>query len=82
MDRTDFIELLAECGSATATYFKEAEKTSALLGKCNQRPLTFDELFALLSQEILEREAFVAYVAAKRFLHSAALRGYEELSTT
>jgi hypothetical protein len=81
MDRTEFNDLIAECGSATASYFREAEKTSIMLGKCARQPLTFDERFALLTQEILERDAFLLYVDAKRFLHRAALFGYEGLST-
>jgi hypothetical protein len=81
MDRTTFFDLVAECGEVTATYFREAEKTSVMLGKCTQRPLTFDDRFELLTQEILERDAFLIYLDAKRFLHRAALLGYEALST-
>jgi hypothetical protein len=40
-----------------------------MLGRCSQEPLTFKERFALLSQEILERNAFLMYMTAKRFLH-------------
>jgi len=81
VDRTEFITSLAECATVTETYFREAEKTAAMLGRCNQRPLTFDERFALLTQEILERNAYIIYLDAKRFLHRAALVGYDELST-
>jgi hypothetical protein len=81
VERTEFNDLLAECALATETYVREAEKTSMMLGKCTQRPLTFDERFALLRQEILERDAYRVYLDAKRFLHNVALLGYEVLST-
>jgi hypothetical protein len=81
MTRAEFTAVLEECSAATEAYFKEAEKTSKMLGMCNDLPLPFEERFALLSQEILERDAFLIYLDAKRFLHSAALVGYEGLST-
>lgn len=81
MNRTEFVASLAECATATETYIREAEKTSIMLGKCSQQPLTFEERLALLSQEILERDAFRIYLDAKRFLHRAALLGYDGLST-
>jgi hypothetical protein len=81
MDRTDFVASLAECATATETYFREMDKTSVLLGKCSQEPLSIDERLALLAQEILERDAFRVYLAGKRFLHRAALLGYEVLAT-
>jgi hypothetical protein len=77
----EFNALHAECIAATQTYFREAEKTSMMLGRCTREPLTFNERFALLSQEILERDAFLTYLNAKRSLHSAALLGYEGIST-
>jgi hypothetical protein len=81
MERTEFIDLLAECAIATETYIKEAEKTSAMLGQCALRPLSFERRFALLAQEILERDAYLVYLDAKRLLHSAALRGYGAMAT-
>jgi hypothetical protein len=81
VERTEFIDLLADCVAAAETYFREAEKTSVMLGKCARKPLSFDQRLALLTQEILERDAFVLYLDAKRFLHRAALLGYEALST-
>jgi hypothetical protein len=81
MDRAEFTDLCDDCASATAAYLREAEKTCILLTKCARQPLTFEERFALLSQEIIERNAFLIYQDAKRFLHSAALRGYEAIST-
>ena len=79
MDRTEFITLLAECAKTTEIYFREAEKTSKMLGRCTERPLTFDERFVLLCQEIQERNAFLLYLNAKRSLHNAALCGYGAL---
>jgi hypothetical protein len=81
LDQTEFIALRAECETVTETYLREAERTSILLGRCAQGPLPFEERFALLSQEILERDAYLLYIRAKRFLHNAALLGYEGLST-
>jgi hypothetical protein len=81
MDQADFIALRAECDTATETYLREAEKTATMLGRCTRGPLSFDERFELLSQEILERDAYLLYLHAKRFLHNAALLGYGGLST-
>jgi hypothetical protein len=81
MNRTDFMTTLAECVTATESYLREADKTSIMLGKCSQQPLGFEERLALLGQEILERDAFRVYLAAKRFLHRAALLGYDGLVT-
>ena len=81
LDQTEFIALRAECETATETYFREAERTSILLSRCTQGPLSFEERFALLAQEILERDAYVLYLHAKRFLHNAALLGYGGVST-
>jgi hypothetical protein len=73
MDRIEFIEIIAECTAATQAYFAEAEKTTIMLRVCAEEPLTFDERFALLAQEIIERDAYLLYLDAKRFLHRAAL---------
>jgi hypothetical protein len=81
MNRTDFMASLVECATATESYFQEMGKTSVMLRKCGKRPLTFEERFALLAQEILERDAFRIYLAAKRFLHRVALLGYDGLTT-
>jgi hypothetical protein len=80
MDRIDFIALLAECATVSEAYFREAAKTAIMLAKCTRQPLSFDERFALLSQEILERDSYLMYLHAKRLLHSAALLGYGELA--
>ena len=81
MDRIEFIEILTDCNAATEAYFAEAERTAIMLRICSEEPLTFDERFALLAQEIIERDAYLLYLDAKRFLHRAALLGYGGLST-
>jgi hypothetical protein len=81
VNRTEFDAVLAECAAVTETYLREAEKTSTMLVRCTPKPLAFNERLALLSQEILERNAFYTYLVAKRFLHNAALVGYEGLTT-
>ena len=81
MNRTEFNAVLTECATVTRTYLREAEKTATMLVKCTQKPLSFDKRFALLAQEILEKDAFQTYLGVKRVLHNAALVGYEGLST-
>jgi hypothetical protein len=81
MERTEFVAMLAECTAITELYLVEAERTSKMLGNCSEKPLTFDQRFALMSQEIQERDAYLIYMSAKRFLHRAALLGYGGLST-
>jgi hypothetical protein len=81
MNHADFVESLAECAKTTETYLREANKTSVMLGKGGAQPLTFEERFALLAQEIIERNAFLSYMEAKRTLHRAALVGFEGLAT-
>ena len=73
--------LLAKCAETTETYVREATKTSVMLGKCGPQALSFEERFGLLAQEIVERNAFLAYMEAKRILHRAALVGYDALAT-
>jgi hypothetical protein len=82
MDRTEFITLREECAETTEIYLREAAKTSTLLGRCTEQPLTFDERFALLCQEIHERDAYLLYINTKRLLHSAALLGYGALAAS
>ena len=79
MNHAEFMASLAECARTTETYVGEVNKTSFMLGKCGPRPLTFEVRFALLAQEILERNAFLAYMEAKRTLHRATLVGFEGL---
>jgi hypothetical protein len=82
MDRTEFITLREECAETTEIYLREVEKTSKMLGRCTEHPLTFDERFVLLCQEIKERNAFLLHLHAKRLLHNAALCGYGALAAT
>jgi len=81
VNQPEFVALQVDYITVTETYFREAQKTSLMLGRCTQGPLRFQERFALLSQEIREKDAFVLYMAAKRFLHSAALLGYGSVSS-
>ena len=81
MNDAEFMASLAECTTATETYLREVDRTSVMLGKCGRQPLAYEERFALLAQEIMERDAFRLYVAAKTFLHRVALLGYEGLAT-
>jgi hypothetical protein len=82
VNQLEFDALHSECIMVTETYIREARRTSMMLGRCSQGPLTFRERFALLSQEILEKDACIVYLAAKRRLHSTALLGYGSVSTT
>ncbi len=79
MDRTEFITLRDECAGTAEIYIREVEKTSKMLGRCAEHPLSFDARFVLVCQEIQERHAFLLYVDAKRLLHNAALSGYGAL---
>lgn len=79
MSKLEFIDLHATCNTARETYFAEAKKTSAMLRNCTAEPLSFRDRFALLSQEIVEKDAGLLYLEAKRLMHSAALLGYAVL---
>jgi len=59
------------------SYFAAAEKTSAMLNNCTSTPLPFLKRFAILRQEIAEKDARHLYAAAKTLLHDAARLGYE-----
>jgi hypothetical protein len=61
---------------AMQAYFVQAEKTCAMLAQCTAEPLSLMERFNLISQEIVENEAHVRYVAAKTLLDEAARLGY------
>jgi hypothetical protein len=76
MNYTDFLELHKNCVVAMRTYFVEAETTTEMLAKCTAEPRSFAERLGLLSQEIIENDAHVIYLGAKRHLHGAALLGY------
>ena len=76
MDNSEFNEMHVNCVTAMRVYFVEAEKTTDLLAKCTAEPLSFEDRFDLLSQEITENEAHTRYTTAKRLLHNAARLGY------
>lgn len=80
MNDQEFRTLKAQCAKAMETYFAEAEKTSRMFGNCTPDPLPFEQRFALLTQEIIEKNAGLRYLQTKRLLHNAALLGYETLS--
>jgi hypothetical protein len=48
-----------------------------MLNNCGPTPLPFSKRFAILRQEIAEKEAQHLYAAAKQLLHDAARLGYE-----
>lgn len=77
MERREFTDLHAHCVTLMRGYFAEAEKTSLLLANCSPEPLPFFTRFAILRQEIDEKNAQLLYIAAKRLLHRAALLGFE-----
>jgi hypothetical protein len=79
VNQTQFVALQVKCIAVLENYFTEARKTSVLLQGCTLEPLAFKERFALLSQEIIEKDALLLYLEVKRLLHSAALLGYGAL---
>jgi hypothetical protein len=79
VNQTEFMALQDQYMTLVEIYFAETRKTSAMLKTCNLEPLSFEERFAVLSQEIIERDAHLMYMEAKRFLHNAARLGYGAL---
>jgi hypothetical protein len=61
------------------SYFAEAEKTCSMLSKCSPEPLPFFKRFAILRQEIAEKDAQQLYTVAKSLLHDAARLGLEAM---
>lgn len=47
-----------------------------MLAKCTAGPLSFTERLLLISQEIIESDAYSTYLGTKRRLHGVALLGY------
>jgi hypothetical protein len=76
MNRTEFMELHANCVATLRVYFVEAERTSTMLAECTEEPLSFTERLRLMSQEIAEDDAHLTYLGAKSLLFSAARLGY------
>jgi len=76
MNNAAFISLHANCINAMRASFVEAERTTAMLAQCTAEPLPLTDRLSLLSQEIIENESHMKYVAAKSLLHEAARLGY------
>ena len=76
MNRTEFMEMHANCVAALGTYFVEAERTATMLAECSAEPLTFTERFKLMSQGIVENDAHLTYLGTKSLLFRAARLGY------
>jgi hypothetical protein len=76
MNNAAFISLHANCINAMRASFVEAERTCAMLAQCTAEPLPLTDRLSLLSQEIIENESHMKYVAAKTLLHEAARLGY------
>ena len=76
MSKKEFSALHSECKAVMDSYLAEMLKTWILMGNCKSEPLSFSARFALLSQEILEKDAHLTYLESKRILHRAALAGY------
>ena len=77
MSKEEFVVLHAHCETTMQVYWTQVQKTCGMLGACMPEPLSFAQRFALLQQEITERDAHTAYGEAKRVLHAAALLGYD-----
>ena len=77
VDIKQFTELHKCSVKLMRSYFAEAEKTSGMLSSCSPEPLSFFKRFAILRQEIAEKDAHHLYLVAKRLLHDAARLGYE-----
>jgi hypothetical protein len=77
VDKRQFSELHTSSVKLMQSYFAAAEKTSAMLNNCTSTPLPFLKRFAILRQEIAEKDARHLYAAAKTLLHDAARLGYE-----
>ena len=76
MNKIEFAALHGRCTTVMNIYLAEAQKTCGMLGKSTPGPLSFMPRFALLRQEIREKNAHLIYLEAKRLLHGAALLGY------
>ena len=76
MNRTEFMEMHANCVAALGTYIVEAERTATMLAECCAEPLTFTERFKLMSQGIVENDAHLTYLGTKSVLYRAARLGY------
>jgi hypothetical protein len=57
-----------ECLSAFEKYVYEVQKTCALLGELRSRPLSLDQLFAILAQTQAENRSHEAYLLLRQQL--------------
>jgi len=76
MNCAEFTEMHANCVTAMRTYFVQVEKTSAMLADCTAEPLTFRERFRIMSQGIVENDAYLAYLGTRSLLLRAVQLGY------
>jgi hypothetical protein len=76
VNQAQFTVLHAHCETVMKVYLDAARTTCEMLGTCTPEPLSFVQRMALLRQEVLEKNAHVLYLEAKRHLHGAALFGY------
>ena len=76
MNHTEFMDLHADSVMLLRSYFVEAEKLSAMLAECTEKPLPLKKRLTLTSQGIIEHEAHLTYLGAKSLLLNAARLGY------
>ena len=76
MNHTEFMDLHADSVMLLRSYFVEAEKLSAMLAECTERPLPLKKRLTLTSQGIIEHEAHLTYLGAKSLLLNTARLGY------
>jgi hypothetical protein len=50
--------------------------TATMLAKCTSEPLSFKERFDLMSQGLVENQAYLTYLGAQGLLFHAARSGY------
>jgi hypothetical protein len=70
------MELHAAYVALMRSYFVEVEKSSAMLAECTAEPLPLKKRLALTSQGLIEQDAHLTYLHAKRLLLDAARLGY------
>ena len=76
MNNTEFMELHTASVALMRSYFAEVEKSSTMLAECTAEPLSLKKRLALTSQSVIEHEAHLRYLDAKRLLLNAARLGY------
>jgi hypothetical protein len=76
VNHAEFMELHAAYVALMRSYFVEVEKSSTMLAECTAEPLPLEKRLALTSQGIVEQEAHLRYLDAKRLLLNAARLGY------